>query len=29
MNSDIRAVSIALIIVIVIFAIGMGGHFLQ
>jgi hypothetical protein len=29
MNSDFRAVLIALIIVIVIFAIGMGGHFLQ
>jgi hypothetical protein len=27
MNSDFRAVLIALIIVIVIFAIGMGGHF--
>jgi hypothetical protein len=29
MNSDFRAVLIALIVVIVIFAIGMGGHFLQ
>ena len=29
MDSDIRGVLIALIIVIVIFAIGMGGHFLQ
>jgi flagellar basal body-associated protein FliL len=28
MNSDFRAVLIALIIVIVIFAMGMGGHFL-
>jgi hypothetical protein len=29
MNSDFRAVLIALIVVIIIFAIGMGGHFLQ
>jgi hypothetical protein len=29
MNSDIRAVFIALIVVIVIFALGLGGHFLQ